>query len=104
MLLWFQSAPEQFTACCGGLARATASRSLPGRTLPVRHAGRRRMALVYLARPRKTGRARAGYMELVIAAALEWQVPHVYIAALGYWLPKRPTGAPARNLGDFGWT
>jgi AIG2 family protein len=74
------------------------------KTLPVRHAGRRRMALVYLARPRKTGRARAGYMELVIAAALEWQVPHVYIAALGYWLPKRPTGAPARNLGDFGWT
>ncbi len=80
----------------GGLYRA--------KTLPVRHAGRRRMALVYLARPRKTGRARAGYMELVIAAALEWQLPHVYIAALGYWLPKRPTGAGAPNLGDLGWT
>ncbi len=80
----------------GGLYRA--------KTLPVRHAGRRRMALVYLALPRKTGRARAGYMELVIAAALEWQLPHVYIGALGYWLPKRPTGAGAPNFGDFGWT
>jgi AIG2-like family len=74
------------------------------KTLPVRHAGRRRMALVYLARQRKTGRARAGYMETVIAAALERQLPHVYIAALGHWLPKRSTGTGTRKLEDFGWT
>ena len=100
-VLWRLSPRDRITLAAwenlaGGLYRA--------KTLSVHHAGRRRMALVYLARPRKTGRARAGYMELVIAAALEWQLPHVYIAALGYWLPKRPTSAGAPNFGDFGWT
>ena len=79
-----------------GLYRAT--------TLPVNHAGRRWMALVYLARARDTGRAKAGYMELVIAAALEWQLPPDYIASLGRWLPKRPRGAGARERGEFAWT
>ncbi len=73
-------------------------------TLPVRHAGRRRPALTYVARPRQTGRAKAGYMELVIAAALEWQLPQAYIASLSRWSPKRPAGAGPRNLGEFGWT
>ena len=73
-------------------------------TLPVRHAGRRRMALVYLARSRKAGPAKADYMELVIAAALEWHLPPVYIASIKRWLPKRPRGAGARERGEFGWT
>ena len=73
-------------------------------TLPVSHDGRRRMALVYLARSRDEGRAKAGYMELVIAAALEWQLPPDYIASLGRWLPKRPRGAGARERVEFAWT
>lgn len=79
-----------------GLYRAT--------TLPVRQAGGRRMALTYLARPCRTGRAKAGYMELVIGAALEWQLPQAYIASLRHWLPERPGGAGPRNLEDLGWT
>jgi hypothetical protein len=73
-------------------------------TLPVQHAGRRRMALTYVARARRTGWAKAGYMELVIAAALEWQLPQVYTASLEHWLPRRPAGAGPRKLGEFRWT
>ena len=70
--------------------------------LPVHRAGRR-VALVYVARPRRTGRAKPGYMELVIAAARDWELPEAYIASLLRWLPTRPLGAGARKLGEFGW-
>jgi hypothetical protein len=81
----------------GGLYRA--------RTLPVLQPGRRRMALVYLARPSPSGgQPRANYMELVIAAALEWHLPHVYTQSLRRWLPGRGAGAGARNLKEFRWT
>lgn len=79
----------------GGLYRA--------KTLPVQQAGRRQMVLTYVARPRQAGRAKAGYMELVIAAALEWQLPQAYIDRLRRWLPRRPGGAGPRKLKEFGW-
>jgi len=71
--------------------------------LPVHRAGRH-VALVYVARPMRAGRAKAGYMELVINAALEWQLPPAYIASLRHWLPRRPGGVGPRKLGEFGWT
>jgi cation transport regulator ChaC len=74
------------------------------RFLPVRRAAGRRLALVYVARPRPAGRPRAGYMELVIAAARARQLPADYIASLQVWLPARPLGAGSRNLKEFGWT
>ncbi len=80
----------------GGLYRAT--------TLPVLHAGCRRKALVYLARPSPIGQPRANYMEFVIAAALEWRLPHVYTQSLRRWLPGRAAGAGACNLKEFRWT
>jgi hypothetical protein len=73
----------------GGLYRAE--------TLPVRQEGRRLMALVYLARSRQEAAPRAGYMEVVIAAALEWQLPDVYIDELRGWLQRRPHK-------EFRWT
>jgi AIG2-like family len=79
----------------GGLYRAV--------TLPVHQAGRRRPALIYIARPGREGRAKLGYVELVIAAAREWELPQTYIASLQRWLPTRPRGASARKLGEFGW-
>jgi len=80
----------------GGLYRAE--------TLPVLAAGVRRMALTYVARPQPQGRAKAGYMELVIAAALEWRLPQAYILSLRRWLPRGPAGAGSRRLEEFGWT
>jgi hypothetical protein len=65
----------------------------------VRHAGQRRTALVYLARSRREAAPRAGYMELVIAAALEWQLPDLYIDELRGWLQRR-----SRKLREFRWT
>ncbi|HML08815.1 MAG TPA: gamma-glutamylcyclotransferase family protein [Xanthobacteraceae bacterium] len=75
----------------GGLYRAA--------TLPVHRAGRRHMALVYVSRPLGAGRARAGYMERVIAAAREWKLPEDYVTALQRFLPARPRDSMIRKSG-----
>jgi cation transport regulator ChaC len=80
----------------------TASGQYRAEILPVRSAGSRVTALVYVGR-RRTGRPRAGYMELVIAAARAWRFPPRYIASLQHWLPAQPLGAGTRNLKEFGW-
>lgn len=72
--------------------------------LPVDHDGRRRGALVYVARRRRVGAAKPGYMEVVIAAAREWQLPEAHVAFLLGCVPKRPLGAGQRKFGEFGWT
>jgi gamma-glutamylcyclotransferase (GGCT)/AIG2-like uncharacterized protein YtfP len=77
----------------GGLYRAE--------MLPVRCNGRRFAALVYRARPRGEGRPKPGYMELVIAAAREWDLPGPYLRALERWSARRPLGAGTRKLGGF---
>jgi hypothetical protein len=41
----------------------------------------------------------AGYMELVIAAALEWHLPKLYIDELKGWLPRHP-----HKRKEFRWT
>jgi hypothetical protein len=71
--------------------------------IPVRQAGRQSRALIYLGRPRPLGRAKTGYMELLIAAALEWRLPELYIDMLRGWLPK-PTSLTRPPLGKaFRW-
>ena len=72
--------------------------------LSVRHADRHYGALTYIARQQPAGRAKAGYMELLIAAALEWQLPAAYIAYLQRFLPKRPGEVTWRSLKEYGWT
>ncbi len=79
----------------GGLYRAA--------TIPVRHDGRVRNALVYLARPRGEGWPKAGYMEIVVAAARQWKFPPGYVAGLERWLPARPAASGTRKLGDIAW-
>ena len=73
------------------------------KTWPVLGAGRRFSALVYVARPRAHGRPKAGYMELVLAAARAWNLPGDYIASLHRLLPAQPLGAGRRNLKEFRW-
>ena len=75
----------------GGLYRAA--------ILPVRQAGRQRRALVYLARSQAEAPPQAGYMDMVIAAALEWQLPLPYIEELRSWSLQRP-----HRLRTFRWT
>jgi len=74
-------------------------------TMPVRHAGRLQRALTYIARPsRGDGRSKAGYMELVVAAARQWKFPADYIAGLEQWLPHGRAAAGSRKLEDLEWT
>jgi hypothetical protein len=73
-------------------------------TLLVRQPGLGRPALVYVARRRREGWPKAGYMELVLSAARAWNLPPDYIASLQEWLPAQPLGAGPRNLKEFGWT
>jgi len=72
--------------------------------MPVRHDGRLHRALVYIARPNGEGRPKAGYVELVTAAAREWKFPEGYIEDLERWLPAVPATAGTRKLGDIEWT
>ena len=67
-------------------------------TLPVRQAGQRRPALVYLARSQEEAPPQAGYMDVVIGAALEWQLPLPYIEQLRSWSLRRP-----QRLRAFRW-
>jgi hypothetical protein len=59
-------------------------------------------ALVYVARQRPEGRPKAGYMELVIDAARQWQFPPGYIASLQHWLSDAPLAVGPRALPEFG--
>jgi gamma-glutamylcyclotransferase (GGCT)/AIG2-like uncharacterized protein YtfP len=69
-------------------------------TLPVRHGGELMPALVYFARPRGEGRPKSGYIELVLAAAREWQLPASYIRSLEACAVQHPLGSGHRKLGD----
>jgi hypothetical protein len=70
--------------------------------LPVRCASRGASALVYLARPGGEGWPKPGYMELVIAAAREWNLPASYVRSLERWWALRPIGSSRHKLGEFG--
>jgi AIG2 family protein len=69
--------------------------------LPVLHGSRRRPALVYVARHRPLGRPKAGYMEIVVAAARALELPGNYVASLEEWLPVRSLGSGYRKLGEL---
>jgi gamma-glutamylcyclotransferase (GGCT)/AIG2-like uncharacterized protein YtfP len=77
-----------------------------GALLPVIAAGKRHRALVYVARSRPRGVPRPGYMEIVVQAARECELPSHYVASLRRWLPKQPLGAGQRrfhrSVGEFG--
>jgi len=77
----------------GGLYRAE--------ILPVRRGEGRRPALIYRARPGGEGRPKPGYIELVIAAAREWDLPMPYVQSLRAWASVRSLGTDTRKIGDF---
>jgi len=66
--------------------------------LPVIAAGKRRRALVYVARGRPRGIPRPGYMEIVLQAARECHLPAHYVVSLQRWLPKQPLAAGHRKF------
>ena len=94
-LLWRLTAHDRVTLdrwenTAGGLYRAA--------MLPVIAAGKRHRALVYIARARPLGVPRPGYMEIVVQAARECELPAHYVARLQRWLPKQALAAGHRSL------
>ena len=65
--------------------------------MPVRQDGRLHRTLIYLARPRREGRPKAGYMELVVAAARKWNFPAAYVGGLERWLPEGSAAVGTRG-------
>jgi hypothetical protein len=72
------------------------------RHLVVRCGGEPATALVYIARRRGEGQPRPGYVELVVDAARDWELPDDYIRALARWAPSRWRGARPRDTGEVG--
>ena len=76
--------------------------------LPVRAMTGRASALVYVARAAPRGRPKPGYMELVRAAACEWNLPQDYCEQLERFTPASwragtaPLQGPAAKFGDLG--
>src|SRR6266705_2414305 len=67
------------------------------RRLSVRCGARQAAALVYIASQRGEGRARPGYINVVVAAARDWGLPAPYIRSLARWSSSRWAGARARD-------
>jgi gamma-glutamylcyclotransferase (GGCT)/AIG2-like uncharacterized protein YtfP len=70
--------------------------------LPVLVEGRVRLnALVYVGHTSNEGRAKPGYMEGVIDAANEWDLPEDYIAGLRRWLHGSWRSAARKEIGEI---
>ena len=71
-------------------------------TLPVSLGARTMPAMVYVARSRTPGLPRPGYLEAVLAAARELDLPPAYVDALARWLPAGPRGGRVSGAGEVG--
>jgi hypothetical protein len=72
------------------------------RVLPVRHGRRLRPALVYILRRHGEGRARPGYVHLVLEAARDWGLPERHVDALRRWSPTGWRGTRPKDTGEIG--
>lgn len=71
-------------------------------TLPVHMGARRVAAMVFIARARAEGRPKAGYLDVVLAAARDWDLPEPYLRSIARWSPTRWRGARAAESGEIG--
>ena len=97
-LLWRITARDRVTL---DLWENTVAGLYRGQMLPVIAANKRHRVLVYVARRRPSGAPRPGYMEIIVQAARELELPVDYIARLDRWLSKQARGAGHRSLGAF---
>lgn len=61
---------------------------------PVITADGARKALIYFGTSVQTGEPRPGYMEAVLQAAVQFQLPEPYLRELSAWLPRNVQKAP----------
>lgn len=72
------------------------------RTLTVRNGKRSAPALVYVARRQGKGMPRPGYLDAVIEAALDWNLPPAYVRSIACWSRSGLHGARAKETGEAG--
>jgi hypothetical protein len=70
--------------------------------LMVRHGQRSAPALVYITRQGGEGRPRPSYIDVVVKAAREWQLPERYVQSIARWSPSAWRGVRARDTGEIG--
>jgi hypothetical protein len=70
--------------------------------LAVRLGARQATALIYITRVGGEGTTRPGYIDLVVRAAREWQLPESYIRSLARWSPSGWRGVRWKDTGDVG--
>ena len=58
-------------------------------------------ALIYLGHTGAEGHARPGYMDVVLDAAREWELPADYIEQLRRWAPSRWQSPQRREIGEI---
>lgn len=68
--------------------------------LPVRQGEATVSALVYVGHGRAEGKPRPGYMELVLAAAREWNLPDDYVRGLARWQASAWRGSRPPETGE----
>ena len=104
-VLWRLTARDRVTL---DIWENVARRLYRAETLPVQTQGRRTPALCYVARPGGEGGPKPGYIELVIAAAREWDLPADYMRSLERWSSAGLLDAPGAfkgpgsKIGEFG--
>ena len=70
--------------------------------LAVRLGARQVSALTFITRLGGEGTTRPGYIDLVVRAAREWQLPEPYIRSLARWSPSGWRGVHRKDTGEFG--
>jgi cation transport regulator ChaC len=70
--------------------------------LAVRLGPRQAAALVYITRQGGEGRPRPSYIDVVVKAARDWELPDRYIQSLARWSPSAWRGTRARDTGEVG--
>ncbi|MFL6796960.1 MAG: gamma-glutamylcyclotransferase family protein [Xanthobacteraceae bacterium] len=73
------------------------------RNLPLHYGGKQTVALVYLTRIGGHGIPAPAYIQLVLRAAAEWDLPDTYIASLRRCSRSAWQGTRAMDTGEVGW-
>jgi len=72
------------------------------RRIAVRIDGKQASALIYITRQGGKGRPRPSYIDLVVQAARDWELPERYIQSLARWSPSGWRGVRVPDTGEVG--
>lgn len=73
------------------------------RTLPVRFGSRRVAAMTYVLRRRIPGTPKPGYIELIVRAARDWDLPERYVASVARRATSGFAGKRGAKTGGGAW-